>query len=210
MGSATGSPALQALTVAPSRAELGWRSNALRHVSDWTLQEQRFRRFGQWGMRLEWTLLPRREYGLLMAVLNRYVDEPFTVYDPTRDQPAEMESGARLIADYDNLAVAGANQAGRTLAVDGAPNSTLLFRAGDLVGIATTGEVYELTADATSNGSGQLSLSLNQYIRTPPGDTAQVLVKYVPIRMWLQAPVTAQVQDGPPYWNVTAEMLEAL
>lgn len=207
--SATGSPTLgDIIGIRPTRMEMQWVSNALRHTSTWSKQQQRFRRFGNWRMQLEWQKLPRRDFGLLMAVLNYYADEPFTVFDPARDQPLLIDDGTRVIADYDTLTVNGADQHARQLVCAGAPADTLLFRAGDLVAIAATNELYEVHADATSVGTA-LTLQLNQYIRTPPPHGAPLLVKCAPVLMWLQEPVVTQVEDGPPMWTVQAELLEA-
>jgi hypothetical protein len=54
----------------------------------------------------------------------------------------------------------GAGQAGYTLATDGWPNSTLVLKAGDMFQISGTNYIYQVLTNATTNGSGQVTLDV--------------------------------------------------
>ena len=70
--------------------------------------------------------------------------------------------------------VAGASQTGATLATDGwTPGATLL--AGDFIGFNAGAELRLVTADATANGAGAMSLSLDEPIRTSPSDNSAIV-----------------------------------
>lgn len=57
--------------------------------------------------------------------------------------------------------VNGADQTGSTIVTDGWPNSTMVLKAGDLITFAGVTLVYDVTADGTSDGSGNLTISIN-------------------------------------------------
>ena len=56
------------------------------------------------------------------------------------------------------------------------PSSSNVFRTGDYIAYDTTAgrELKMITADATSNGSGEATLSIAPNIRTSPADNAVV------------------------------------
>lgn len=70
----------------------------------------------------------------------------------------------------------GASQTGSSIAVDGCTASTLFLRAGDLVLLGALTQVFELVADATANGSGQVNLTLDMGVVSggSPADNAAV------------------------------------
>ena len=74
----------------------------------------------------------------------------------------------------------GATQTGATIITDGWPNDTLVLKAGDLVSWFTTGPtlVYDVTADGTSDGSGNLTISVspNVFSGASPGNNDAVVV----------------------------------
>ncbi len=57
--------------------------------------------------------------------------------------------------------VAGASQAGASLATDGWPNSTLVVAAGDNFTISGLTAMYQAYADGTSDGGGSLTFTIN-------------------------------------------------
>jgi len=189
----------------PTRATVTWQVNPIRFKSAWAGNEQRFRRYGMWKLSYDWSLLSRQDFGTLMALFNGYADAQFTTYDVTRVEP----SGVALSTEMNTLQVNGIGQTGRSLVLKNAPTTKLCFRAGDLIGVNTTGEVYELSQDATSVGT-TLTVNFNQYIRTSPGDSADIVVNYVPIKVWLNTPVVAEIQAGPILYAIKVDMVEAL
>lgn len=72
--------------------------------------------------------------------------------------------------------VNGASQTGTSLITDGWPISTAILKAGDLITITGSTVVREITADVSSNGSGQATLSINPPIYTggSPADNAPI------------------------------------
>lgn len=91
----------------------------------------------------------------------------FTLHNFARPAPRGTATGTPLVA--------GAGQTGTTLAIDGlAAGVTLL--AGDYFGV--NGELKMVVADATANGSGQMSVTFEPPLRASPADnTAITLVK---------------------------------
>ena len=69
--------------------------------------------------------------------------------------------------------VNGASQTGNTLSIDGAPNNaTNYLKAGDYIQIGSgiDQRLHMVVADASSNGSGQIDLSIEPALRTSPVD----------------------------------------
>jgi len=71
--------------------------------------------------------------------------------------------------------VNGANQTGRSLVTDGWPNSTTVLYAGQFVTIGN--QLLQLTANITSNSSGQATISFEPAIRVSPADNAAIEFK---------------------------------
>ncbi len=89
--------------------------------------------------------------------------------DPNADQ-----MGGTVVSGYVGGLVMGANQTGTSIATDGWPISQTIFKAGDYISIGD--RLHELLDDATSNGSGQATLSLWPFIRSAYADNAPILV----------------------------------
>ena len=68
--------------------------------------------------------------------------------------------------------VAGGSQLGRSIDCDGVSNSTSIASAGDYIGV--NGELKMLTADATSDGSGDVTFNFEPALRASPSDNAAV------------------------------------
>ncbi len=67
--------------------------------------------------------------------------------------------------------VMGASQTGNTLIIDGCTVGTTL-KAGDFIGV--NGELKMVVADATANGSGQMTLTIEPPLRSSPADNAAI------------------------------------
>lgn len=72
--------------------------------------------------------------------------------------------------------VNGASQSGRTLAIDGLPVSTTVYRKGDYFSLGTgvNMRLYCLIADATTNSSGEVTLEFEPQLRAVPSDNDAV------------------------------------
>lgn len=71
--------------------------------------------------------------------------------------------------------VNGAGQTGRSLNTDGWPISTTVLSAGQFVTIGN--QLLQLTANVTSNASGQATISFEPAIRVSPADNAAIEYK---------------------------------
>ena len=86
------------------------------------------------------------------------------IYNFARPVPRGTIAGTPLVN--------GASQTGNTLAIDGCTAGTTLL-AGDFFSV--NDELKMLTADATANGAGAMSLSLDEPIRTSPSDNSAIV-----------------------------------
>lgn len=68
--------------------------------------------------------------------------------------------------------VNGASQTGLSLITDGWSINTTVLYAGDRIGIS--GQMIPIVADAATNGSGQVTLTLAHPIRTAPANNAVI------------------------------------
>jgi hypothetical protein len=74
--------------------------------------------------------------------------------------------------------VNGATQTGSTIVTDGWTISTLVLKKGDLITFNAITPVYDVTADGTSDGSGNLTISINPPIFAggSPAENAPITV----------------------------------
>lgn len=70
--------------------------------------------------------------------------------------------------------VKGASQTGYSLITDGWPNSTGVFKAGDR--FTVNNQLLLVAADATSDGSGNCTITLAHPLRSAPADNAPLTV----------------------------------
>lgn len=100
----------------------------------------------------------------------------FTLHNFARATPRGTISGTPLVK--------GAAQTGNTLAIDGCTvGSTLL--AGDFIGV--NGELKMVVADATANGSGEMSLTIEPPLRSAPADNAAITTDRPTVTFMLSA-----------------------
>lgn len=179
---ASGSPTIASLPINPVRVRCRYERSPVRFESPWSGKGQVLRRFGRWRLAMEWERLTAAQADAIHTLFEAYgTERSFTIYNPERPLP----TGNASVASMASLKVAGAGQTGLTLNVDGAPNSTLLFKQGDFIGLANTGQVFRVAANCTSNGSGAATIALAQYIGASPADNEDVIVSYVPFRVLL-------------------------
>lgn len=95
----------------------------------------------------------------------------FNIGDPNNVVPQGEAGGTPLIA--------GANQTGSSLNVDGCSTSqTNWLKAGDYIQLGTAGsaKLHIVTDNVDTNGSGQATINLWPAIRVAPSDNASVIV----------------------------------
>lgn len=81
--------------------------------------------------------------------------------------------------------VNGADQTGRSVVTDGWPNSTAILKAGDFVTFAGDYKVYMVTADVSSDGSGDATLTIEPALEVTPDDDAAITCSGVSWRVAL-------------------------
>ena len=91
----------------------------------------------------------------------------FYGYDPDAKTPRGVATGTPLVN--------GASQTGSTLVTDGwTAGVTNILRAGDY--FTVNNELKMVTADVSSNGSGQATISFKPALRSSPADNAPLTV----------------------------------
>ncbi len=97
----------------------------------------------------------------------------FLMGDPAFPTPRGSWGGTPLVN--------GANQTGNTLVIDGASlNTTNYARTGDYfqVGTGLSARLYKVMADANSDGSGNVTLSVSPSVRPATANNATITTTY--------------------------------
>lgn len=90
----------------------------------------------------------------------------FYGYDPNATTPLGAGGGTPLVN--------GGSQTGVSLITDGWPNSTAILKAGDY--FTVNGEYKMVTADVSSDGSGNATISFAPALRNSPANNAPLTV----------------------------------
>lgn len=126
----------------------------------------------RWYGRFTYAAMTRAEAAPLLAAIaaQRGGRGEIVVYDP--------DFATRLTTDNSVGAVNGGAQAGMSLVTDSWTPSTTIAKAGEYAYVAMTGyyQVFRLTADAVTNGAGQVTLALDAPLRSSPADNAGVYI----------------------------------
>ena len=120
----------------------------------------------KWACTLTFTNVTRVNAGLLRGFLAALRGRLNTAYVTPSDLPNGTLVGTPLVA--------GAGQTGSSLATDAWGNSQKVLAAGDYFEV--NGELKIMTADATTNGSGQVTLNFAPPLRSAPADNAAITV----------------------------------
>lgn len=116
--------------------------------------------------------------------LARGVANDFQV--PVNEVPQSSASATPLVN--------GAGQTGRSINTDGWPVSTTVLHAGQFVTIGN--QLLQLTADVTSNSSGQATISFEPAIRVSPADNAAIEFKNPYALMYFVEDPSYSVEPG--------------
>ena len=151
-------------------AQFGLRSNTQTFASPLTGKIQVVELTGsRWYGTFTLPPLSKADAGAWIAFLTKLRGQAhsFFAFDPARKTPQGSVGGTPLVN--------GASQTGNTLITDGWSNSTLVLKAGDYITVAgTQNALYMVTADATTNGSGQVTLTIEPPIRNSPENNAGI------------------------------------
>jgi hypothetical protein len=126
----------------------------------------------RWVFRFDYVPMTRQEAGPLLGAIaaQRNGTGTLSVYDPD----FKVRLGGTGAA---NGLVNGGSQTGMTLNTDGWSPSVTVAKAGSKLWIADPNIgffMYELTADAVSNSSGQAAMALDIPLRATPPDNVAV------------------------------------
>ena len=151
-------------------AQFGLRSNTQTFTSPITRKIQVVELTGsRWYGTFSLPPLSKADAGVWIAFLTKLRGQSHTFFgsDPARKTPQGSVGGTPLVN--------GASQTGNTLITDGWSNSTLVLKAGDYISVdATQRQLYMVTADATTNGSGEVTLTIEPPIRVSPENNAGI------------------------------------
>ena len=106
----------------------------------------------------------------------------FTLHNFARPTPRGTLTGTPLVM--------GASQTGNTLIIDACTVAATLL-AGDFIGV--NGELKMVVADATANGSGQMTLTIEPPLRSSPADNAAITL--------VQPTATFMLANDEAKWN---------
>lgn len=158
-------------SITPNQTEMGIITNTKQFISPLTGYTQTTSRKGaRWMLRMAFNNLQTDERGVLKGFF------AFMEGQVHRIQVGDHSyTGARGALGGTPL-VNGASQTGTTLATDGWSASTLVLKAGDLISYnnGTYSELKMVTSDATTNGSGQVTLNIMPEIHTAPANNAAI------------------------------------
>ena len=109
--------------------------------------------------------------------------ESFQVIPPVVSTPQGSPAGSPLVN--------GASQPGRSIVTDGWNASITVFKANDYLKFANHDKVYCVTADASSDGSGASTISIEPALITSPANDSAITYTAVPFTVAL----TTRVQE---------------
>ena len=179
-------------------------------VSPFTGSQQAQRHQGQWWiLTADYSSLTKSQTDLWFAFLTRlkWRYGTFTFGDPTKATPSGVATGTPVVN--------GSSQSGDYLNTRGwTPNVTGILKAGDYIQIGTGSSttLYRLTADASSDGSGNASLEIWPQIRqnaSIPTDGATVITANCVGQFRLDQPAAVKITPGP-FGSVSIAAREAL
>jgi len=118
----------------------------------------------------------------LQAVATR-LQGPLNSIDVVLPSVSENSSGVTGTTATVNGA---ASQGASTVTLATNKNSSTILKAGDVVRFASHTKVYMLTADATTDGAGAVTIAITPNLFEDVADTSSVTVDDVPFRMTLE------------------------
>lgn len=126
----------------------------------------------RWQFRFDYVTQKRVDVAALLGEIaaQRGGTGRFGAYDPDFPVPLTGVTTTGLVN--------GASQTGMSLVTDGWPINTMIARASDTIFIPRVSssycQMFTLTADATSNGTGQVTFALDAPLRGSPADNAVI------------------------------------
>lgn len=143
-------------------------------------------------------------YAFLLKQRGRF--ESFQIVLPDKATPRGLASGGG-----GTPVVFLSGQTGRSLTTNGwTANVTNMLKAGDVFKLAGHSKVYMLTADASSNGTGVMTLNFEPALRQSPADNEALTIHSVPFTVMLSDPELSYETTPPAFYALAFEVEEAL
>jgi hypothetical protein len=161
--SASGFPGFVSYTL-----NLGRKSTVMRSPFTGKRQTNNFA-YAVWNFTGKYSLTDKANANLMRSFLAQLEGQA----NAFRFSPPEYVSPSTGYAGAAGL-VNGASQTGKSLITDGWTASAAVFKAGDF--FTVNDEFKVLTADATANGSGQVTLAFEPALRASPADNAALTI----------------------------------
>ena len=122
----------------------------------------------RWGLTAKFPPMTRAEFAPIYAFLikQRGSFDSFTVAPPTLKNSLGTGAGTPLVN--------GASQTGRSVVTDGWSAGAMILKAGDFISFAGHSKIYMITADATSDGSGNVTLAIEPGLVESPAENAVI------------------------------------
>ena len=124
----------------------------------------------------------------------------FFGYDPNHRTPSGTIAGSTLLVN-------GASQTGISLITDGAAASTTVLKAGDFFSVNS--ELKMVTADATSDGSGNLTINFVPSLRSSPSDDAALTLSNPVVSMKLTGDSSSYNINNASIYGISFSGIEA-
>lgn len=158
----------------PSSMRLRTIQPSLVSVSHSLKRQTRSRGGQRWGFALEYHNRTRAEMAQLVsfAIAQRGQYETFSFVPATIGNPQSAVSGTPLCN--------GATASGRSVTTDGWAISSTVMKAGDFIKFASHAKVYMLTADVTTNGSGEATIAIEPALYSAVANNEALTVSSVP------------------------------
>jgi len=171
-----------------------------------SLKEQRRRRGGhRWMLEIDFPPMTRSEFAPIyaFAVKQRGQYETFTYYPPTVSSPQGTATGTPVVN--------GAQSPGdTTIVTDGWSNSITCLKAGDFIKFASHSKVYMVVADATSDGSGNSTLTIEPPLTSSVADDEAITVSNVPFTVRFADDMAEFDGGAPNIFQFSMSLLEVL
>jgi len=187
--------------IEPSRSQIQLLSNTTRFVSPFTGFVQTLDRGGErWLMTLSFQNLTGDDRAVITAFGTRLngSQHRFTLKNHGANNRGAF-GGTPLVA--------GADQLGASINIDGATSSvTNWIRAGDF--FAVNGELKQCVSDADSDGSGNVTIEFRPRLRSAPADNAAITTADATGTFLLADNAFQWTNSGGPISNLTLQALE--
>lgn len=135
-------------------------------------QQARAKETHKWLIDVETTILTQAQWqdllGFLVSQRGRFDTFTYTLNSHTLQGTG---SGTPLVN--------GASQTGRSLITDGWGNNETVLKRGDIFKLAGGNKVYMITANVTSDGTGNATLSIEPALVTSPANNAALTITSV-------------------------------